>query len=99
MFVIAIILATGGTLVGWYAWRQWQKCRFPNERQWACSVIDVTPIAERLEQVRSDYAGAFHLSHASRFFSEQLLCITRRAVLHLSFFCRCNDPGDEQHDH
>ena len=99
MLVIAIILATGGTLVAWYGWRQLLKCRFPNERRWDCSAIDVAPIAERLERVRLDYVGAFHSSHASRFFSEQLLSIARRAVLHLSFFCRRNDAGDEKDDH
>ena len=101
MDIAAIILAGGGILLlpfAWPAWRRERKRRFADERQWECSPIDVTPIAHRLERVRSDYVGTVHTLHASRF-REQLLFAARRAVSHLSFFRRRrSDPDNEHHD-
>src|SRR3954470_15246296 len=87
MEVAAIILGGGGILLlacAWPAWRRERKRDFQKERQWECSTINVTPIAHRLERVRSDYIATLHPFYPSRFFREELLSAARRAVSHFS---------------
>src|SRR4051794_21136532 len=102
MEVATIILAGGGLLLlafAWLAWRRERQRRHAEERQWECSTIDVTSIAHRLEQVRSDYVATLHPLPVERFFQNQLLYDARRAVSRLAFFeCRRSDPDDEHYD-
>jgi hypothetical protein len=102
MDIAGIILAVGGVLLlafVWPAWRRERRHRLPEQRRWECSTIDVTPIAHRLERVRSDYVGTLHPLQTSRLFHTQLFSAARRAVSHLSFFRRLRgEPDNELHE-
>ena len=79
-----IMLSIAALLTGWLCYRVWRRALAPlPETHWTGHGIDVTPVSERVEQVRRDFAAELQArpDHACQ--HRGLLASARRAVSRL----------------
>ena len=76
--------------------RLWRRARTPPpETHWTGHGIDVTPVSERVQRARSDFASELQSRAHDTFQRRGLLVKARRAVGQLAYFRRRNAQSSE----
>ena len=96
-----IMLSSAAVLTVYLCIRLWRRARTPlPEKHWTGHGIDVTPVSERVQQARSDFASELRSRPHDACQRRGLLASARRAVGLLSYFRRreTQNSGRTEHD-
>ena len=97
---IIFLSVTAAALIAFLLLRHWHGCRqHPPEPRSTGHGIDVTGIAERVQQVRSDFASPWRLRRQDTHYRRTLLALATKGVRRLAYFRGRAAPSSSHPDH
>jgi hypothetical protein len=96
--LLGVLLAVILPLYYWFKWQCRTLYRCAPERSWTGNGIDVSPVSNRLQQLREDYPATIKLQPNTD--KHTRLANARETIKHLSFFQKptMHEPLDKDHE-
>lgn len=97
---VMILSVAAASLIAFLLLRHWHGCRqHPPEPHWTGHGIDVTGIANRVQQVRSDFASPWRLPRQDNHYRRTLLALATKGVRRLAYFRTRAAQSSSHSDH